>query len=482
MNEIGPLLAIRADASNRGGTGHVMRTLAVAQEWLDRGGRVCYLCASLPAPLKERLLSAGCAVAEVDSSDDAASTAEQVERWKANVLLVDHYELPEGWWAALPERRKWRTAALNDFVQPLHAAAEIRISPTLREIAGEHSGPDYLLIRKELCRRERPSPPPGAARHLLLVLGGADPLNAGPSVAVQILDTFPSLRVRAIVGPAARNSGEFEALAAVRERLETVRDPESMAPHFQWADTAVVSPSTTALEALHHGLVTGLVLTAGNQEEGAAALRENGCAILLADFRTMRQLDLSGLRDLIRGKDQRVELASRGVALVDGLGARRACDLLGLPEIGFRPVEQDDCRVLWEWANDPGTRAASFSAAEIPWKEHVAWFESRLRSSDPGWIAQDPSGRRVAFVRFDRGEGKAFTISLNLAREMRGRGLGALLIARACDFFREANGRAEIQAWIKNENIASQRCFEKAGFVQTDGAEFSDRFLFIRSL
>lgn len=482
MNEIGPLLAIRADASNRGGTGHVMRTLAVAREWLDRGGRVCYLCARLPPALRERLLSEGCAVAEVDSSDDAASTADQAAHLKVNVLLVDHYELPEGWWAGLPERRKWRTAALNDFAQPLHPAAEILISPTLREIAGERSGPAYILIRKELRRRAPPAPPPEAARHLLLVLGGADPLNAGPAVAVQVLDTFQSLRVRAIVGPAAENFADFEALTAAQKRLEIVRDPESMAPHYQWADTAIVSPSTTALEALHHGLVTGLVLTAGNQEQAAVSLEAGGCAVPLADFRRDRKLDQKALGGLIGGKGQRLELASRGAALVDGLGANRVCELLGLPKIEFRPVGPDDSRLLWEWANDPATRAASFSPAEIGWGEHAAWFDSRLRSPEPGWIAESSAGRRLAFVRFDHSQGKTFTMSLNLAPEVRGRGLGALLIGKACVFFREANGGAEIHAWIKNENIASQHCFEKAGFMQAEAAEFSDRLLFIRSL
>jgi len=34
----------------------------------------------------------------------------------------------------------------------------------------------------------------------------------------------------------------------------------------------------------------------------------------------------------------------------------------------LRPVCADDCRMIWEWANDPLVRSQSFANDPIPWE------------------------------------------------------------------------------------------------------------------
>ncbi len=54
MSTVSPLV-IRADASAAIGTGHVMRSIALAQAWADSGGRVLFVSHDLPSFLRERL-------------------------------------------------------------------------------------------------------------------------------------------------------------------------------------------------------------------------------------------------------------------------------------------------------------------------------------------------------------------------------------------------------------------------------------------
>ena len=60
----GPL-CIRADASPSIGIGHLMRCLALAQAWQDRGGAVTFVTAPGQPALKARFVSEGFAVHEL---------------------------------------------------------------------------------------------------------------------------------------------------------------------------------------------------------------------------------------------------------------------------------------------------------------------------------------------------------------------------------------------------------------------------------
>src|SRR5690606_32802006 len=113
------------------------------------------------------------------------------------------------------------------------------------------------------------------------------------------------------------------------------------------------------------------------------------------------QFDEQSWVDLTHQPDLRAKLSAGGAALVDGGGAGRVCDLLGLPDVSFRNATESDARLLWEWANDPVARAASFSSAPIPWEEHEGWFRRRLVQGDPLYLAVDDHQMPLGVVRFD---------------------------------------------------------------------------------
>ena len=136
----------------------------------------------------------------------------------------------------------------------------------------------------------------------------------------------------------------------------------------------------------------------------------------------------------------------------------------------LRPATPDDCRRLWEWANDPLVRAAAFNSALIPWEDHVAWFRRKL--SDAGcaiYLVEDESGRPVGQVRFDRGAG-GMEADLSIAPSHRGQGYGAQALRAACERLASADDAAEVIAYIKPDNQASLRTFTRAGFLSRGAA------------
>lgn len=139
----------------------------------------------------------------------------------------------------------------------------------------------------------------------------------------------------------------------------------------------------------------------------------------------------------------------------------------------FRPVRlrratRDDARSVWRWRNEPAARAASFSSDEVPWEVHKRWFAARVDSSATHiWIAAEPSGQEIGYVRFDL-DGCEAEVSVALDPSQRGRGLGRSVIRAACVREMQECALRRVRARIKSGNEASLIAFRSAGFVSAD--------------
>jgi RimJ/RimL family protein N-acetyltransferase len=123
----------------------------------------------------------------------------------------------------------------------------------------------------------------------------------------------------------------------------------------------------------------------------------------------------------------------------------------------------EDCGLVWEWANDPTIRAASFSSDSIPWQQHLAWFTSKL--ADPNCVLYIAlvDDNRVGQVRYQL-EGREATISVSLAPEWRRRGYGSAVIWHASRLVLETTDASRIIAYLRPENTVSVQAFARAGF------------------
>ncbi len=135
-----------------------------------------------------------------------------------------------------------------------------------------------------------------------------------------------------------------------------------------------------------------------------------------------------------------------------------------MTKLTLRLASGDDAKLLWEWANDPETRKFSFSSAPIAWQTHQTWLASKL--SNPSYffrIALDASEVPIGYIRCEKKENRGL-ISVSVSPLMRREGYGSRIIQLATQvIFKEMNVEM-IHAYIKKENQASQKTFEKAGF------------------
>lgn len=130
--------------------------------------------------------------------------------------------------------------------------------------------------------------------------------------------------------------------------------------------------------------------------------------------------------------------------------------------MSFRDVEMDDAMLLFEWANDAVTRSNSFNSEEIAWETHLFWLQRKLKDTDRSFYLFKQENEPVGVVRFEASND--IVIGITVAPTHRGKGLGTIMIRMACTEFHKKNN-ADVLAYIKKNNIQSQKSFEKAGFV-----------------
>jgi RimJ/RimL family protein N-acetyltransferase len=139
---------------------------------------------------------------------------------------------------------------------------------------------------------------------------------------------------------------------------------------------------------------------------------------------------------------------------------------VGDAAVRLRPGAPEDVDLLFAWANDPVARSASLQTKPIAYADHVTWYARQLATEGSHLFIALDARAPVAVVRLDRSPDRAgaCTISINVAADARGRGLGPRIL-RAAALAARGLGFAVIDAVIRPDNAASIRAFERAGYA-----------------
>ena len=128
-----------------------------------------------------------------------------------------------------------------------------------------------------------------------------------------------------------------------------------------------------------------------------------------------------------------------------------------------------------DWRNDPATLAMFFHRDPKQWDSFWPEFRSEYFASDPEPLFILSNGHRVGFLRFKsvphpRGlSGRCVDISINLAPEARGRGIGRTAL-HALEPILVRAGVDAIYAVVREENESSKRMFAAAGYEELNPA------------
>ncbi len=468
------------------GTGHVMRMIALAQAWREDGGEALFLCAEITPALEQRMRDEGLQLEKLAAApgtrDDLVATSAAVSRHTSAgrlvAVAVDGYQFNADFQFGL-RQTGCRLLVVDDYGHCEYYYADWVLNQNISACEESYSnralgtrlllGPRFTLLRREfMAKRGAVHVVPDKARKLLVTLGGADADNVTKKVIDALAGT--GLEVQVAVGGSNPHLSSLREAAQQASRGDTkvdlVVNSSGMPQLMAWADMAVAAGGSTSWELAYFGLPAVFIILASNQEQIARELERQGFGICIGDH---SKLNLHALREalsrLAADPELRAAFAARGREIVDGLGAERVVSLLSNENgIEFRPVKEEDFRMIWEWANDPMTRANSFECSPIPWEQHKEWCESKMHDAQCSfWVASNRDRELVGVVRFDHHNGEA-TISVSVAPHARGRGYGRKIIESASDRVFRSSAVSLVRALIKPANKASISAFEWAGF------------------
>ena len=485
-------IAFRADASVQIGTGHVMRCLTLAAELRRRGHTCRFVCRDLPGHLSQMIGDAGFDLtllpAPADDfkagADDPSHATGAKGPWKLDAaqtlaaaqdidwLVVDHYAFDARWQtgALAPGVR---LAVIDDLADRAHAT-DLLLDQNLGRLSKDYDdllpqkaerliGPKYAILRPEFAalretalarRAERGN----TVKTVLISMGGVDLDNATGAV-LSVLGAQLDLRITVVMGA---NAPALDLIRAQGRRVQVIVNTSDMAGLMAKADLAIGAAGGASWERCALGLPTLVAVLADNQAEAAVALSTAGAAIEIGSPQSSEfPAKLVGTLKRTQVSANLKAVSQSAASVTDGRGVTRVADALEYPLV-LRRATMDDADSIWHWRR--ALPVSHFRTQSTPCRRgHLSWFSGAL--SDAGrrlYVAGDPS---IAHLRLDLDDKGYAAVSIILAPDARGKGLGLRLLSLLAGAGR-AEGLSVLVAEVHTENTASIGLFRAGGYAE----------------
>ena len=496
-------VVFRVDASNRIGSGHVMRCVALAEALRERKATVAFICRpSVGNLIKWLETSKGFKVHALDVVSESDATKDHLSGIDHQVdavlvagilsqmdpridwLILDHYGLDYRWEKAVRPYTE-RLMVLDDLADREHdcdllldqnfSLEHNRYKNLVPETCQQLLGPRYAILRQEFSEGRKKTERKSQFNNRGLVsFGGSDPTNETAKTIAAISKTRSrKIAFDIVIG------ANYAYPDQVKQSLDSL---PNVTPHFQTdrmaelmteADFAIGSGGITMWERACLGLPSLVITVAENQVPSTRDLAKENLILWLGNSEDVTSDAIATHIDcLLSNRSLLKSLSSRSSSLTDGRGIQRVMNRLVKREIQLRKATEQDCQAVFNWRNNEEVRKHSLDAAEIKWEDHVKWFRSAISSDDRALLIGEDNHDPIGVVRFDL-LGKTAEISIYLIPGNSGLGLGTELLVKSRQWI-ELNFPqiTKLQARILPENSRSKHAFLNAGF-QEEASLFS---------
>ena len=325
-------VVFRCDGDSEIGMGHVVRSIALANELRDLNGWGVIFAMQGGAAGIAAVHRAHFPVIQMEAGEEPDQWLQLIaRRRKPSAIVVDtRYPLSRTVLGRL--RDDGIAIVCIDDLREHRMEAELTVHPPVPQVAAadwagfrgdQRVGWDWVVLRREFanCPPRRSCDVP----QVLVTMGGSDPARM-TLAAVAALDRIDSsFKVQVVLGAGFQHEVELrELLSRTRRTFDVLRDVTNMAELMSAADLAVASFGVTAYELAACGTPGVFFSLTADHEESATVFVEHGMAMSLGqlDERSEHRL-ATCVQSLLANPEtlQRMSHAARNQ--VDGRGAAR---------------------------------------------------------------------------------------------------------------------------------------------------------------
>jgi len=152
-------------------------------------------------------------------------------------------------------------------------------------------------------------------------------------------------------------------------------------------------------------------------------------------------------------------------------------EFAGMPLI-VRTAQLEDAIDVLRWRNDRLVCAMSRETQPINEKIHKAWYSRAIDDPSRLLLIGVHGGQKIGMIRFDHRQASSWEVSIMVAPEARGQGMGRHLLQMALERLRAVCAPSCVLATIRLDNQPSLGLFHALGFKQeSDDGEFMNLML-----
>lgn len=140
----------------------------------------------------------------------------------------------------------------------------------------------------------------------------------------------------------------------------------------------------------------------------------------------------------------------------------------------IRPADNLDMTDLFNLANQETVRKNSFHSEAIELENHKPWYSHKISDPNCLFLVARLENKFAGQLRFEI-EGKSAIVGISICPELRGKGVASKFLQIGIGKLTKKFPKVKnILAYIKPDNPASIRLFEKAGFLFREKTKRND--------